>query len=277
MAGQGKIDIAVVTDNSLRKVRYEKDELGGAQPVLFGVNAAGVLQAAAAGTVGFSIPRILPFPDFAPSIVASFVAGTTATQSGTLVTVTATAHGIVGSTAKNGYRIYYPGSPSIPAGWYQGFAWVDANTITFTNPVSQTVASESVNAGAIYTANTTIGSLTLPGGSMGPNGRITARAQKSGDATASSKNLRLFLSAQNICTAFQSTAQCIYAHLTINNMAAESVQYGAQAHDSSTTSGTYVGTVNTAVAQPVSLTASCSASASWHCITYAELEVLYKP
>lgn len=140
-----------------------------------------------------TIPLILAFPDFSPSILASFVTGTTAVQAGTTVTVTAPAHGIVGNTSKNGYRIYYPGSPSIPAGWYSGFAWIDANTVTFTNPVAQAVASESVNGGLAYTATTTICSLTLPGGSMGPNGRITLVSLHSGDTSGNAKFLRLVL------------------------------------------------------------------------------------
>lgn len=274
---QGKLPLEVVTDNNLLKPKYEV-VAGEPVPVLATLLSGGGLGLFGAESKTFSVPQILPFPDFAPSIVASFVAGTTATQSGTLVTVTATAHGIVGSTARNGCRIYYPGSPSIPAGWYQGFAWVDANTITFTNPVSQTVASESVNAGAAFLSTVSIGSLTLPGGSMGPNGRIKLHSMRSGDTTATTKSTRMFLGGQNIVSAFLAASNNLSLSLHIYNTGTENAQIGMSTPEGILVqSAPSTATVNTAVSQTVSISASIGAAGSYVFHAFAELEVLYKP
>lgn len=224
-----------------------------------------------------SIPQVISFPDFSPSILASFVAGTTASQAGTTVTVTATAHGIVGSNVRNGYRIYYPGSASIPAGWYPGFVWVDANTITFQRAASKTVASESVNGGAAYTALTTICSLVLPGGSMGPYGRVSVRAKRVGDATAASKILRVI---------GPDGRTYGYWPLTTASWATGSMTFFALGSDTSqATSGSvdgspgvseylYIGAVNFSVDQALSLGGSLSAAGAWLGIDAAEMEVV---
>ena len=225
------------------------------------------------GTV-LSIPYSLGFPDFSPSILASFVAGTTASQAGNTVTVTATAHGIVGSNAKNGARIYYPGSASIPAGWYPGFAWVDANTITFIRATSATVASESVNGGAIFTALTTIFSLTLPGGAMGTNGRLSFRGRRVNDSSAgNTKVLRLAYGGQ-LCGYWGMTGTAAgLASMSIVNKGVTNAQGGVVAPDGAG-STPYEITVDSSVDQTVSLQGSLSAAAGYILVDFAELEVV---
>ena len=228
-----------------------------------------------AGDTLLSIPVIKSFPDFSPSILASFVAETTASQSGTTVTVNAPAHGIVGSNARNGYRIYYPGSASIPAGWHPGFVWVDANTITFQRAATATVASESVNGGAAYTAVTTFFSLTLPGGSMGPNGRARTLVRRMGDTTAASKVVRIQLPGGATVGYWLLTASAYsFGGMTFFNKGAENVQASVPTIDASSHQVDYTATMNSAVDNVVALAGSVSAAAGWLAIDYAEMEIL---
>lgn len=137
-----------------------------------------------------SVPYALTFPDFQPSILASLVSGSTASQSGNTVTVVATNHGVVGNTSKNGFRIYYPGSASIPAGWYPDFAWVDANTFTFSRTPAATVVSESVNGGSAFTSRVTVAtSSTILAYSLGLFGDVTIDVVRSASSVTGAKVL----------------------------------------------------------------------------------------
>lgn len=224
------------------------------------------------GTV-VSIPYSLTFPDFSPSILASFVAGTTASQSGNTVTVAAAAHGIVGSNAKNGSRIYYPGSAGIPAGWYSGFAWVDANTITFQRATTATVASESVNGGAAFVSTVTVCSLALPGNSLGTLGRMTMRFGRHGDTTSGAKAVRLVCGGTTFATAFTTTTPAIHQALTAT-LTSAARQIGISAADGTGGTAQTVSTVDTTIDQTISCTASVTNAAQWQSIDWVDLEVL---
>lgn len=135
-------------------------------------------------------PKIFKFPDFAPSLLASLVTGTTYGQSGTTVTVAATGHGL--PTIKNGYRIFWPGAALVPAGWYNNFQYVDANTFTFDNPAAQTVPpGTALTATLPYVTSTAVAAVVLPAGTLGPGGCISLKLAKSGDALTASKYSRL--------------------------------------------------------------------------------------
>jgi hypothetical protein len=70
------------------------------------------------------------FDDFRPTILASLVAGATATRSGLAVTISATAHGIPATTF-DGFRFFIPPTASLPAGaMAESFTRTDANTLT---------------------------------------------------------------------------------------------------------------------------------------------------
>ena len=227
-------------------------------------------------TLNYCVPYVLQFPDLtAPSILASFVAGTTASQSGTTVTVSATSHGIVGSTARDGHRIYFPGSPSIPAGWYGGFAWINANTVTFQRTMSATVASESVNGGVAFISTITAATLNLPGGTMGPRGRLTLVYERAGDSTAGTKTIRLALGGSVLGVHALATSPNCEARLTTRNIFAEDSNAGVLSIDgAATTAALNTAAVNTAVGQSVSVTMSVVNAAQWVCLCSAELEVV---
>lgn len=77
---------------------------------------------------------------------------------------------------------------SIPAGWYSGFAWVDANTITFQR-ASATVASESVNGGTAFTAEVAAASKIIAANSIGDCGSVTVETVRSGTTTTGNKTV----------------------------------------------------------------------------------------
>ena len=210
----------------------------------------------------------------APSILASFVAGTTASQSGGTVTITAPAHNIVGNSTRNGHRIYYPGSPSIPAGWYGGFTWIDANTVTFSRGQSATVASESVFGGQPYLSNTTVASLTLPGGALGPRGRLVVPFQRAGDVTANVKNIRIILAGTVLSAHAITTASTGEMRISFRNIDSESAQAGQSVADSGVTgSPPNFGAVDTTQPQNLALAAMLFAAGTWLSIAGAEAEV----
>ncbi len=267
--------LRVIDGNNANRLLLLEPEAGGDILACTTTSGGGIGISANTLAGRAAIPYILSFPGFSPTVLASFIAGATATQSGNTVTVTATAHGIVGSAAKNGYRIYYPGSPSIPAGWYGSFAWVDANTITFTNPASQTVASESVNGGLAYTATTTVCSLTLPASSMGPNGRITLASLHAGDATAGAKFLRLVLGGTILSGISMGALPSWWSRQTVVNVGGEAKQLSPTNADGVTSgSALTTGTVNTALDQTVSVTVTLGAASLWVSMDSAELEVV---
>ena len=140
------------------------------------------------------VAQKIPFGDFVPSLISALAVSSTASQSGTTVTVivggaSPVPHGI--TAAKNGYRYYYPGSASIPAGWYGGWTYVSANVFSFTAPTPATVSVEPVNSGAIFTATVTCCNANIPGGLFAPNGQLSASYMRSGDVLTGARALKL--------------------------------------------------------------------------------------
>ena len=82
-----------------------------------------------------------------PKIFPSLVNGSTAVQSGSTVTVTATAHGIP-ATIYDGWKVWRIQAPqTLLLVGIPDFQYLTANTFSFTAADSKTVASESVNGG----------------------------------------------------------------------------------------------------------------------------------
>jgi len=275
-ADSGLYKIDETTMGVVGDLKFRHPKTGAMSSALTATTSAqGIEIAVRAANFSAYIPYVLSFPDFAPSVLASFVNGTTAAQVGNTVTVTAPAHGIVGSTAKNGYRIYYPGSQSIPAGWYGEFAWVSANTVTFQRAEAATVASESVNGGTPFTSQVTFCSLTLPGGSMGPNGRITLASLHSGDTTAGSKVLRIVLGGSISHVLSLGSTPSWWSRQTVINNGIETKQLAPLFADG-VASGSALSSVaiNTALDTTVAATVALGAASSWASLDSVELEVL---
>jgi len=139
--------------------------------------------------------RYLRFPGFEKCLLASLVTNSTASRSNGLVTVTATGHSITTGATYQGFRFFYPGSASLAAGWYDSIVSIpDANTLTFSAPGAD-FGSQSINAAAAYTTLTTLCSTTLPPGTLKPYSRLTANFFRSGDTSATTKNVRGLIAA----------------------------------------------------------------------------------
>src|ERR1035437_4943698 len=127
-------------------------------------------------------------------ILPACAASTTVSQSTTAVTVInggagPTAHNIQ-ATTYDGFQVFFPGSPSIAAGWYGGFTRTSTTAYTF-NAASATVASESVNSGAAYATETTAMSVTIPGGLLGATGEMLIFGSTGANNTANAKLLKI--------------------------------------------------------------------------------------
>lgn len=135
------------------------------------------------------------FPDWPVNtgfLIASLVAGATASRTSNIVTVTATAHGITTGTTYVGFRFYYPGSASLTAGWYDKILTIpDANTVTFSAQGAD-FSSESVNGGAAWTGNTDIITTVIAGGTLKDQSRVSVYVLRSGDTTSTTKALYVY-------------------------------------------------------------------------------------
>ena len=129
-------------------------------------------------------------------LVASLVAGSTATRVELLVTVTATAHGIPSGTCDGSY-FFFPGCPSLAAGWYSGFLVMSAQrcaVLPATVLAGGNFSGESVNGGAAYNSTQTrVASLTLPANSLTAGSRIRAAFFATAGTTGATKTTYLFI------------------------------------------------------------------------------------
>lgn len=145
------------------------------------------------------VKRFPNWPTNAGCLLASLAASSTAARTGGVVTVTATAHGVTTGTTYVGYRLYYPGSTNLTAGWYDSILSVpDANTITFSAP-GPDFTSESVNGGAAWTTTTVIASLTHPSGTLRDGGKIAVNFMRGGDTTGATKMLSCTFGGTQFC------------------------------------------------------------------------------
>ncbi len=148
---------------------------------------------------------ILKFPGFRKSLLASLVPNSTASRTSDVVTITATAHGVTTGSIYVGFRFFYPGSPSLIAGWYDSVTDVQTNTISFTAPGAN-FGSENVNATVAYITLTSIIATTIPAGTIKSGSRITSNIYRTGDTTAATKNLRNLIGAAQLGLSSATTA-----------------------------------------------------------------------
>jgi len=156
-----------------------------------------------------AFPYVLSYENFTRSLLPSYVLSSTAVRASGVVTVTATAHGIPTGTVYSGYNIYYPGSPSLAAGWYSAITTVPtANTISFTAPGAD-FGSESVNGGAIYTTATAIpGIIRIPAGMLLPTSTAILSVSVFSLNSAATKTVRPFLGANGLPILSSTTFPC---------------------------------------------------------------------
>ena len=216
--------------------------------------------------------RYMRFPGFKKSLLASLVANSTASRANGLVTVTATAHGITTGATYQGFRVFYPGSSNLAAGWYDSIVSIpDANTLTFSAP-GPDFASESVNGAVAYTTLTAFASITIPGGTIKVGSRIVSRILRNGDTTATTKNVRMLIGAFNMGLSAASTAPAIYSAIAAGVVSPEkTLSYAASDDNVAISSATTSSDWN--VDQTISLAANLSAAAAFVTLEVASLEI----
>lgn len=236
-----------------------------------------------AGQDVFGVAKVYPLyqsvdgvvSEFSCTVMAGLQAGTTASQSETTVTVACgAAHNI--AATENGSRFFYPGSATIPQGIYPGLQRVDANTLTFQRAAAATVASESVNAGAAFTAIGTIADRTIKGGRLGKKGRLSLCTQRGG-ATTGNATVRMAIGGSVVHVHTTSTAPYAELRQTMRNRDSESRQIGlGQVDGVLTSTAPNALTIDTTVDQQVSLTGQLSLAGGVLIIYAAEAEMLRK-
>lgn len=172
---------------------------------------------------------VLKFPGFRKSLLASLVPNSTASRASGVVTITATAHGVITGSTYAGFRFFYPGSPSLAAGWYNSITDVQTNTISFNAPGAN-FGSESVNGAAAYTSETELDSLVLPGSDFIGGLGVTVNGFRGGDTTAASKQMRYYIQSLNVHTDTVTTAPFV-AFICSFYLGDSSIAYGVSGFD----------------------------------------------
>jgi len=218
--------------------------------------------------------RYIRFPGFKKCMLASLVANSTASRSNGLVTITATAHGITTGATYQGFRFFYPGSASLAAGWYDSIVSIpDVDTLTFSAPGAD-FGSQSINAAAAYTTLTSLCSVVVPGGTIRPYGRLTSNAFRSGDNTATTKNIRNLIGTSQLGLSSTTTASQGAYRVSITFDDAGKA-YAAASPDQIGAGTLASGTFDLSLDQTFSLQGSVSAAAGFLTLISAFLEVEY--
>ena len=222
-----------------------------------------------------AFPYTLSIPNFVRCILPSYVVSSTAARSSNVVTVTATAHGIPTGTIYAGYKIYYPGSPSLAAGWYDGITTVSsANTISFTAP-GEDFASESVNGAAIYTSVTTIpGAITIPAGLFLSSSTGKILISNSALNTAATKTIRPVFGANGLPILSTTTFPCTAKEWAFSMHNA--TQLSGQMVDTAASSMSSLFTYNPLVDNDVTIQLSVSAASDFLAIIAPPKLTIYR-
>lgn len=212
-----------------------------------------------------SQPYSLMLPGFRRSLLASLVVGSTASRTSNVVTVTATAHGVTTGSTYVGFKFFYPGSPSLIAGWYDSIISIpDANTITF-NAAGANFGSESINGAAAYTTETTAWSGTLSANILAPGSELFHRTFKTCTNSANIHSLKAKIGVSNNILHFANPSTTVgnswsvgYCTFLEGNKAA--MVSGSMASGNSAAS---IVTLDPTIDQPLSLTLQLAASAEF--------------
>ena len=215
--GQGKLPLDVVTDNALRKRKYEQDELEGAQPLMVTTTSDG-------GTVfsdgdsSFGIPRVI-FQSAVPFILPAGDGGANGLAfagggGGAFTYSVAPLVGLGSNLVGIPCFFYLPansGGSGNAAGWYYGAFTSDTAGVIYGdryitgNPSSAIPSSPSAFPGSpagritqTTGAVTGMSGLTIPAGSIGKDSEIEWKILCSGDSSAATKNY--FLSVAGVLT-----------------------------------------------------------------------------
>ena len=214
----------------------------------------------------------IPFPGFAPRLLASLVASSTAECTSGVVTVTATSHGII-STVFDGFEFYYPGSANLAAGWYGNFSRTGVNTFTFSAPLAANFSSESINSGSAFTDEITFASITLPPNTMSAGDIVRAVFACNQDATSNNRTQRFKIGSTTICNNGISTSSSSIIMSLAFSVVGQLSQFGAVSREHSAASSEVYTTEDISNAVTLSVTNQLAAAGCYSAITSLKLEI----
>lgn len=209
-------------------------------------------------------------------LLASLVAGSTATRVGLRVTVTATAHGLPASSF-SGVDFFFPGCASLDAGWYPNFLYLSSNSIQFDLPYGTAGADftgESINSGVAYTTPTRATELYLPENTMIAGSRATFKMLTSGSTGAGTKYVRGLLETRLVGTlSWTTTLQNIFCEMTVAcfGLRQVSIQYSYDTKPHTSWNGS---AYDMTAKREFSITLESPAAGEYIFLAYACLEVV---
>lgn len=218
-----------------------------------------------------SLPFVLNFPDFRKSLLASLVNNSTASRASNIVTITATGHGVTTGSTYVGFRFFYPGSPSLAAGWYDSITDIQTNTISFNAPGAN-FGSESVNGAVAYTTLTTICSMVIPAGYLKPYSRLTSVLFRSGDTTSTTKNIRNILAGSQM--GLSSAGTNPHGTHRVSIALDESKAYSSASHDQVLSNTLPAINFDSSIAQTFALQGSVAAASGFLTLIECSVEVV---
>ncbi len=211
------------------------------------------------------IPFSLRFPTWPANtgiMLASLVAGATASRTSNIVTISATGHGITTGAQFVGCRFFYPGSSSLSAGMYDSILSIpDANTLTF-SATGSNFGSESINGGAAWVTTTDLISTVIPGGTFKDQTLVTVITSRDGGTSATSKYLYTSYGG-GIINANSGGASCRGVVNLSFTCIGSFKQYANQSTDNILSSSTYTQTKDTTADQAIKLQALVNGTADF--------------
>lgn len=220
-----------------------------------------------------SQPFVVKFPGFRKSLLASLAAsGNQASRTSNIVTIAATAHGIPTSSTYVGFRFFYPGSASLAAGWYDSITDVQTNTISFNAPGAN-FGSENVNGGVAYTTLTSVSAFSIAAGFLKSFSKITFVYFRSGDTTATTKNIRNIINGSQVGLSSATTAPNGTHRVTV---ALEGgFMMSAASQDQTLSTSFPIGALDPLVDNTFGFSASLSAAGAFVAIHNASMEIIH--
>lgn len=202
---------------------------------------------------------VFTFPNFSPRLIASLVASSTAECTSGVVTVTATSH-LITATTFDGWNFYYPGSPSLSAGWYAGFTRVDANSVTFVAPFSANFTSESVNGGAAFVDEVTFESMTLPAKALQVGSMLDVQVYRSSNNTAGTKTIRQKIGSSVLSSHANTSTTTLHGVVIFGGVVTSPAAILGSGYSGSSVSAQNSVTINAGSDQVISVTGQLSAA-----------------
>ena len=199
---------------------------------------------------------------FSPTrLLSALVASSTASCTSGVVTVAATAHGISSNAAFTGCEFYYPGSPSLAAGWYPNYARIGVDSISFSAPGVANFASESVNSGNAFVDEVTVASVTIPANILVPSTYVEIPFFRASGSAAGTKTHKLKIGSSAIVTIANTSTSLVMGLSSLGFVVSAPGKAVGHVSQIGTLAGTATPvTFDPSVAQTISITHQVSAA-----------------